>query len=97
MGPSARQKTHGHLLQFRQIGEPGETATRFECRPVRRNLHRVNHFAERRGPGIEVVNSAIKQSFQVKEPCIVYISTIVFADRVPVANVRPWPACRSSR
>ena len=32
-----------------------------------------------------------------RKRCIVYISTIVFEIGVPVANVTPWPACRSSQ
>ena len=87
-----------HLLEFRQVGEAGEPASRPQARAVRRDLHRVDDFAEGGRPGVEMLQARGSCSPSgSRNRCIVYISTIVLEIGVPVANVTPWPGCCSSR
>ena len=83
-----------HLLEFRQVGELRKSGTLPQAATIRRDFHRVDDFAERRRPDVEMFDTATPRS---RNHCIVYISTIVLEIGVPVANVTPWPACCSSR
>ena len=85
-----------HLLQFRQVGEPGEAAARPQagcrparspsCRPLRRTWRPRRRNARCRGS---------RRPSGSRKRCIVYISTIVLLIGVPVAKVTPWPGCCS--
>ena len=57
-----------HLLEFRQIGEAGEPAAGPQARAVGRDLHRVDDFAERGGPGVEMLDAAASESLGIEEP-----------------------------
>ena len=82
-----------HLLEFRQIGEAGEPASRPQAprRPGRfpscRRLRRRWPPRRRNAPG----HGSCSPSGS-RNRCIVYISTIVLEIGVPVAKVTPWPA-----
>ena len=87
-----------HLLEFRQVGEPGEAA----ARPQR--LRRPGEISIVSTTSPKVAAQASKCSMPrlcspsgSRKRCIVYISTIVLEIGVPVANVTPWPGCCSSQ
>ena len=56
-----------HLLEFRQVGEAGEPASRPQARAVRGDFHRVDDFAEGGRPGVEMLQPTAPQPFGVEE------------------------------
>ena len=49
-----------HLLKFRQVGEAGEAAAGFQGLAVRGDFHGLDDFAERGGPGVEMLDAALR-------------------------------------
>ena len=56
-----------HLLEFRQVGEAGEPASRPQSRPVRGDFHRVDDFAEGGRPGVEMLQATALEPLGVEE------------------------------
>ena len=56
-----------HLLEFRQVGEAGEAASRPQARAVRGDFHGVDDFAEGGRPGVEMLQPPAPQSLGVEE------------------------------
>ena len=87
-------KAAEHHLKLGEIYELGEAGAGLERLAIRADLHRINNFAEIRGPAVEVVNAAALQRFLRGRR---YRCTGVHFDHrllligVPVANVTPWP------
>ena len=57
-----------HLLQLGQVREFGKAAPGAERRPVGGDFHRVDHLAESRRPGVEMLDAAALQTLGVEEP-----------------------------
>ena len=57
-----------HLLELRQVRELGEARAGPQRRPVRGDFHRVDHLAEGRRPGVEMLDAAAPEPLRVEEP-----------------------------
>ena len=70
-----------HLLEFRQVGEAGEPASRPQAGAVGGDLHRVDDFAERGRPGVEMLQPRLLSPSGSRNRCILGMGVLLLGHR----------------